>query len=222
MLSTVTIWPELEAQKKRVFGQQCQNPGMTTFLILPGWRDSGADHWQSRWPQLHGAQARFRKVVQDDWVWPKRGDWMMSLDEVLLADAAFGAEPAILLAHSLGCHLVAAWAAHSRHTHRVKGAWLVAPPDLDGEAGPASTVPQLHGWRGVIRQRLPFPSTVLASRTDPFSAFERSQALAQDWGATCVDLGDAGHVNEASGHGDWPQGWHALQKDVSQWCAPSP
>ena len=190
---------------------------MTRLLLLPGWHDSGPGHWQSRWPQLHGEPARFIKVDQDDWAWPKRGDWMMNLDEVLLADPTFEQAPAILVAHSLGCHLVAAWAAHSQHTRRVKGAWLVAPPDLDGPPNAVTAAPQLQGWRNVVRQRLPFPATVLASRTDPYAAFERSQALAQDWGADLRDLGEAGHVNEASGHGDWPEGWRDLQAVVSGW-----
>ncbi len=183
------------------------------LLILPGWQDAGPAHWQSRWPQLHGAAARFQKVDQDDWVWPKRGDWMMNLDEALLAHP----QPAILVAHSLGCHLVAAWAAHSQHTARVKGAWLVAPPDLDGPPNAASLAPQLHGWRSVVRRPLPFPARVLASRTDPCAAHARSEALAQDWGAELHDLGDAGHVNEASGHGDWPEGWQLLQQHTAPW-----
>ncbi|MBA4110853.1 MAG: alpha/beta hydrolase [Leptothrix sp. (in: Bacteria)] len=186
------------------------------LLLLPGWNDSGPGHWQSRWPQLHGEQAHFRKVDQDDWAWPKRGDWMMNLDEVLLAETALVHDPAILVAHSLGCHLVAAWAAHSQHTSLVKAAWLVAPPDLDGPPNAATAAPQLHGWRKVVRQRLPFQATVLASRNDPYADFERSQALAQDWGAGLHDLGEAGHVNEASGHGDWPEGWHMLQEHAAR------
>ncbi len=191
---------------------------MTQFLLLPGWHDSGPGHWQARWPQRHTtAHVGFRKVDQDDWAWPKRGDWMMNLDEALQADPMFERQPAILLAHSLGCHLVAAWAAHSRHTHRVKGAWLVAPPDLDGPPNAANLAPQLQSWRSVVRQRLPFQAVVLASRTDPYSAFDRSQALAEDWGVALRDLGDAGHVNEASGHGDWAQGWQDLQAASSAW-----
>ncbi|RZL02201.1 MAG: serine hydrolase family protein [Rubrivivax sp.] len=191
---------------------------MTQFLLLPGWHDSGPAHWQSRWPLLHGGEARFSKLDQDDWAWPKRGDWMMNLDQALLADPVLEANPAVLLAHSLGCHLVAAWAAHSRHTHRVKGAWLVAPPDLDGpQATPASMAPQLQGWRKVVRQRLPFPAVVLASRTDPYASFDRSQGLARDWGATLLDGGNAGHVNEASGHGDWDEGWQWLKGCMAAW-----
>ena len=51
-----------------------------TVLILPGWLNSDASHWQSRWESLHG----HRRVEQDDWLWPRRGDWMARLDEVLL------------------------------------------------------------------------------------------------------------------------------------------
>ena len=92
-------------------------------LLLPGWLDSDAAHWQSRW------ERRFadRRVQQDDWQWPRRGDWMARLDDVLLETE----RPALLVAHSLGCHLVASWAAHSQHTARVRGALLVAPPDTE-------------------------------------------------------------------------------------------
>ena len=136
---------------------------------------------------------------------------MMRLDEALLADDALLAQPAVLVAHSLGCHLVAAWAAHSQHVQRVKAAWLVAPPDLDDPARLEQLPPQLHGWRAVLRQRLPFAAKVLASSNDPYSTVARAQALALDWGAQFECLGDTGHVNEASGLGDWPQGWARLQ-----------
>lgn len=75
-------------------------------LTLPGWLDSGPAHWQSRWEALAG----FERVQQADWVWPRRGDWLARLDECLLADD----RPAALVAHSLGCQLVATWAAHWR------------------------------------------------------------------------------------------------------------
>ena len=96
--------------------------------LLPGWLDSGPGHWQTVWEQVHG----FARVQQDDWQWPKRGDWMARLDETLLADE----RPAVLVAHSLGCLLVEAWAAHSQHTARVKAAMLVAPPDVERDDMP--------------------------------------------------------------------------------------
>ena len=164
------------------------------LLILPGWLDSGPDHWQTRWEVLHGAQ----RVQQDDWVWPRRGDWMARLEDVLLAGP-----PAFLVAHSLGCHLVAAWSAHTRHADRVVGALLVAPPDTERDDAP----PHLFNWRPMVRERLPFPSLVAISSDDPYGHPDRVAAIARDWGSACFDLGPCGHANAESGLGDWPEGW---------------
>jgi len=173
-------------------------------LILPGWQNSGPAHWQSRWEALHG----YRRVDQHDWMAPRRGDWSARLEEVLLGCD----EPAVLVAHSLGCLLTAAWAVHSRNTHRVKAALLVAPGDAERE----DLQPVLPSWSPVAMQRLPFPSVLVGSRNDPYCAFERAQAMAGAWGSRFIDLGDAGHINADSGLGDWPQG-HAwldeLKKD---------
>jgi uncharacterized protein len=169
-------------------------------LLLPGWLDSGPAHWQSRWEALHGDT----RVVQSDWLWPKRGDWMARLEEVLLEDE----RPALLVAHSLGCQLVAAWTAHSRHTARVVGALLVAPPDLEREDMPPNLLP----WRPIVRARLPFAATVVMSSDDPFCASERGAWMAQGWGAGRVDIGAKGHVNGESGLGDWPAGRSLLER----------
>lgn len=168
-------------------------------LVLPGWLDSGPTHWQSRWEALHG----FARVQQADWQWPRRGDWMARLEEVLLESE----QPAVLVAHSLGCQLVAAWAAHTQHDHRVQGALLVAPPDTER----ADMPPQLAGWRQIVRTRLPFAATLIYSEDDPFCAAERARGMAADWGATAHSLGAAGHINGDSGLGDWPAGLAHLQ-----------
>jgi predicted alpha/beta hydrolase family esterase len=169
-------------------------------LLLPGWLDSDATHWQSRWEALHGDQ----RVAQSDWLWPKRGDWMARLEEVLLESAV----PALLVAHSLGCQLVAAWAAHSRHAARVKGALLVAPPDIEREDMP----PNLAPWRPIVRTRLPFAAIAVTSSDDPYGAPERSARMARDWGAEQVSIGPAGHINGESGLGDWAAGRALLDR----------
>lgn len=168
------------------------------IYLLPGWQDSGPGHWQSRWERAHGDT----RVVQADWLWPRRGDWMARLEEVLPPTGGV-----LLAAHSLGCHLVAAWAAHSRHAGRVAGALLVAPPDLERR----DTPPQLAGWRPVVRERLPFPAVAVLSRDDPFGSFERGSQLATAWGARLVDAGPRGHLNADSGLGDWPEARRWLQ-----------
>lgn len=169
-------------------------------LLLPGWQNSGPDHWQSRWQALHGDT----RVEQDDWFWPRRGDWMARLEEVLLA----AEQPCWLVAHSLGCQLVAAWAAHSRRLDRVRGALLVAPPDVERTDMP----PQLHGWRPIARARLAFPATVVISTDDAYCSAERGGAFAADWGAGLVVAGPRGHLNGESGLGDWPEGRHLLNE----------
>ncbi|WP_205169952.1 alpha/beta hydrolase, partial [Burkholderia sp. LMG 13014] len=58
-------------------------------------------------------------------------------------------------------------------------------------------------WTPLPTERLPFPSIVAASRNDPLARFERVEALAAGWGSQLVDLGEVGHLNPASGYGEW-------------------
>ena len=170
-------------------------------LILPGWQNSGPDHWQSLWETQYG----YRRVDQHDWMQPRRGDWMAQLEDVIL-DAD---EPVVLVAHSLGCILTAAWASHSQNTHRVKGALLVAPGDAESD----ELREVLPSWSPVPMVKLPFPSALVGSRNDPYCSFERVQAMGAAWGARFVDLGNAGHVNAETALGDWPAG-RALLLDL--------
>ena len=172
-------------------------------LVLPGWQGSGPGHWQTRWVQSHG----YTVVEQDDWLHPRRGDWLARLDEVLIDTAGNGAD-IVLAAHSLGCIQVAAWAAVSRHTARIRGALLVAPGDVER----SDLREQIPGWAPIARQCLPFAATLVGSRNDPYCSHERARGLASDWGARWVDLGDAGHINADSGLGDWPDGQALLQE----------
>lgn len=168
-----------------------------TVLILPGWLGSGPDHWQMRWVQQHGDTV----VEQHDWQQPLRGDWQARLDEVVV-DTPGGDKSIVLVAHSLGCILIAAWAAVSRHTGRIRGALLVAPGDVER----ADLPPVLQRWAPIPRQRLPFASVLVGSRNDPYCSADKAQALASAWGSRWVDLGEAGHINADSGLGDWPEG----------------
>ena len=163
------------------------------------------------------------RVEQHDWARPLRGDWIARLEDVVLAQTP--TVPITLVAHSLGCLLVAAWAALSRNTHRVKCAFLVAPCDV----GQERLRPVLTSWKPVtlyaeeqptssaraavssapVTQPLPFKSLLLASRSDPYCSLGKAQALATAWGSEFMDCGARGHINAESGLGDWPQG-HAL------------
>ncbi len=169
-------------------------------LILPGWQNSGPEHWQSRWETLHG----FRRVDQHDWMTPRRGDWIARLEDVILGSDG----PVVLVAHSLGCILTAAWAQVSRSTARVQGALLVAPgdPERDELRG------VLPSWAPIVRDRLPFSSLLLGSHDDPYCSLAKAQSLADAWGSRFIDCGPCGHINAESGLGDWPDGLALLRE----------
>jgi len=172
----------------------------TEVLLLPGWQNSGPDHWQSRWEARYGD----RRVQQHDWMRPLRGDWQIQLEEAVLA----ADRPVVLAAHSLGCILVAWWARHSRNTHKVLGALLVAPGDVERE----DLRQAIPGWTPIARQRLPFAAHMIAADNDPYCELARSRQMAADWGARFTEIGPLGHVNAESGLGDWPEGRRWLQE----------
>jgi predicted alpha/beta hydrolase family esterase len=168
------------------------------ILLLPGWQNSDPGHWQSRWEALYGD----RRVEQHEWMRPLRGDWSARLEEEVLASPG----PVAFAAHSLGCILVAAWAAHSRNIHKVRAALLVSPGDLERD----DLRQQIPGWAPIVRLPLPFPSVLTAANDDPYCDAARSRQLAQGWGARFVDAGPGGHLNAESGLGDWPAGRQLL------------
>jgi predicted alpha/beta hydrolase family esterase len=170
-------------------------------LILPGWENSGPKHWQSLWEQRHG----YRRVEQHDWMKPLRGDWVARLEDMVLSCD----EPAVLVAHSLGCVLTAAWAAKSQNTHRVKAALLVAPGDTERP----EIRDQIPSWSPIELQALPFPAVLLGSRDDPYCEFERARLFAYAWNAQFMDYGKSGHINADSGLASWPEG-HVLLQDL--------
>jgi len=170
------------------------------ILLLPGWQNSGPGHWQTRWESVYGDH----RVEQHEWMRPRRGDWSARLEEEVLASPG----PVVLAAHSLGCILVAAWAAHSRNTHKVRGALLVGPGDLERD----DLRQQIPGWAPIVRQPLPFPAVLIAANDDPYFEASRSRQLAGDWGARFVDAGARGHLNAESGLGDWPEGRQLLNE----------
>lgn len=164
-------------------------------LIVPGWRDSGPGHWQTLWAER---LPRARRVHQDSWVSPARQPWVDALArQVLDAEA-----PVILVAHSLGC--IAAAHLPSEALVRVHGALLVAPADPERRA-------VLNDFAPVPYARLPYRSIVVASTNDPYCPVRLASAYARAWGSEFVRLQNAGHINVASGHGEWPLGLALLQ-----------
>ena len=173
----------------------------SNVLLLPGWENSGPQHWQSLWEVRHG----YVRVEQHDWMKPLRGDWVARLEDVILTCD----EPAVLVAHSLGCMLAAAWAAPSKNTHRVKAALLVAPADVERP----DIRERLPSWSPIELRALPFPTVLLASRDDPHCEFERACLFGYAWNSQFMDYGPCGHINADSGLVSWPEG-HVLLQDL--------
>jgi predicted alpha/beta hydrolase family esterase len=114
--------------------------------------------------------------------------------------------PVVLVAHSAGVLVTVHWAAQFTPT-RVVGALLATPPVLaDGLPPEYPSIEELrvHGWLPIPRTPLPFPSIVATSSNDALGNPVRLGSLAAAWGSEVHDLGAVGHLNPASGFGDWP------------------
>lgn len=169
-------------------------------LIVPGLRGSGPGHWQ-RWWLRNDPEATL--VDQADWRNPGLAAWAARLVEAIERNPG-----AWLVAHSLGVPLVAHVAA-TRLDLRIGGALLVAPADVER----LPDVPDgVRSFAPVSLAPLPFPATLVASRTDPCMEFRRARSFAAAWGAALVDYGDAGHINVASAFGPWPDGMRLLDE----------
>jgi len=169
-------------------------------LILPGLANSGPEHWQSRWERENPT---YRRVQQRDWDRPECGEWVATLVRAIDASAA----PVALVAHSLACALVAHLAS-TRTAAKVSAALLVAPTDVDS---PECAPPEVRGFSPLPLAPLPFRSTLVASADDPYVSLERARYFARAWGSRFLEIGKAGHINAASGHGVWPEGRRQLE-----------
>jgi predicted alpha/beta hydrolase family esterase len=165
-------------------------------IHLPGIGNSGEQHWQSLWER---EDASIRRFQPRDWDRPQLTDWSLALNQAVEASAG----PIVLVAHSLACLLVVHWAAsNSSQVSRVAGAMLVAVPDPESVAFPVEAA----SFGPAPQQPLAFPVLLLASGNDPYASLAYTKRCTRQWQAGMIELGDVGHINGASGLGDWPQG----------------
>lgn len=172
-----------------------EDRGSLTVLIVPGWRDSGPEHWQSLWAR---SLPNARRIVQDDWIHPSRHAWVDALSRQIEDTGG----PVVVVAHSLGC--IATVHLGPEASRHIVGALLVAPADPERRAALADFAP-------VPFAPLPYRSIVVASTNDPYCPIRRAGAYARAWHSEFVRVPDAGHINVESGHGPWPLGLALLQ-----------
>jgi predicted alpha/beta hydrolase family esterase len=178
-----------------------------TIVFVPGLRDHVDDHWQTHMAAEIAGSVTVEPLTEGRL---SRSARVARLDETL---AAIEGE-VILVAHSAGVLMVAAWAENA--SRAIRGALLVTPADVERPLPPGyPTFADLAagGWVPIPLAPLPFPSTMVASRNDPLAVFGRVRSLAACWGSTLHDAGDVGHLNPAAGYGHWPEG-RALLRDL--------
>ncbi|MBO3737339.1 RBBP9/YdeN family alpha/beta hydrolase [Actinoplanes flavus] len=176
---------------------------MISYIIIPGIDGSDEDHWQTRWERRWGAAAV--RIAPSSWTAPDLEDWVAAVGTAYAGISPKGHRVA-LVAHSLGCWAAAIWL--NRNPKRaVAGTLLVAPPDPGGPAFPGQAAPT---FRHLPAEPLSCPATVVGSGNDPYASAGAAAGLADRWRAGWHLAGDHGHLNSASGLGDWPAGHRLL------------
>jgi predicted alpha/beta hydrolase family esterase len=177
------------------------------ILLVPGYGETPPGHWLQRWA---GKMANARVIDMPAPFHPVRKTWVEAIEGAVAA----AERPVVLVAHSLGA-IACVHAAQTLDKDKLRGALLVAPTDLAREEPkPAFDV---GDFLPVPMGPLPFRSRVVASHTDPCCEFETAMRFARHWGSHFQDAGNAGHINEESGHGPWPEGllyFAYLMKDL--------
>ena len=170
----------------------------STIVIVPGLRGHVPEHWQS----LLAASLPRVKTVEPLEQYKFSCDARVNAIQRVMEEIT---GPVIVVAHSAGVAMFVHWA--KQHDRPIKGALLATPPDLNRplpEAYPDMETLYRNGWLPVPRMPLRFPSIVAASENDHLATLPSVAAMATDWGSDFVNLGNVGHLNPASGYGEWP------------------
>ncbi len=172
---------------------------MTHYFIVPGLGNSGPEHWQTF---FETTGENFRRINQQEWDTPACNDWIESIEQAI---SSYDPGTVVLVGHSLGCSTIAHWA--KKYKRKIKGALLVAPSDLEA---PQYTFPAT-GFAPIPVEKIHFKTIVVASADDPWVSLERAEYFASYWGSEFINIGNAGHINTASGHKEWKEGLAILK-----------
>ncbi len=161
-----------------------------TTLIIPGLDGSREGHWQQWWLDNDPTS---QPVHLTELHHPVPEEWEQELFSAIMDNPG-----ATLVGHSLGAVLVARVLTRWPYLD-LKAALLVAPAEDPSHprTKPFTPLPDLP---------LHVPTTLVASRNDPWMSQTRARKLASLWRSRFVDVGMAGHVNIESGFGPWPLG----------------
>ncbi len=173
---------------------------MINYFIVPGLGNSGPEHWQSHFEK---SGSGFKRILQKEWEAPVCIDWIETIDKTI---TTVDLSTVVLIGHSLGCMAIAHWA--KQFNCKIKGALLVAPSDPEAShySFPAT------GFAPVPNEDINFKTIVVASSNDIWVTLDRARYFAKNWNSEFVSLGEAGHINVASGFGEWKEGLDILER----------
>jgi predicted alpha/beta hydrolase family esterase len=169
------------------------------ILIVPGFGNSDAEHWQSLWQLQDAAMIR---APFADWDRPLCGDWVATIERAVRDMGP----STIIVAHSLGCLALAHWAASGGAL--AGGAMLVGVPDPAGPNFPSAA----RDFTPLPQRAFDFASLIVSSDDDPYASERHTRAHAAAWGSRLVSVGKKGHINASSGLGNWPEGQGLLRE----------
>jgi len=170
-----------------------------TIIIVPGYTNSGPEHWQSI---LEMKYKNIVRVEQADWDNPVREEWIDGLSRAI--DAIYG--DIFLVGHSCGAVTIAQWA-EGHASSKIVGALLVAPADIESPSAPNKILVQAP----LPKARLPFKNTIVYSDNDEYLSTERAKYFAEQWGSELIEIKNAGHINTAAGYGEWLYGENLVE-----------
>lgn len=173
----------------------------STIYTIPGLYGSGPNHWQTHWEKLYG----FTRIQQEEWNDPDYSKWDRNLFETISSSSE---QSVVLVAHSLGCHLVAK--SYLRLKQWIKGVFFVAPPDLDADI----LKKNLSGFKAapVVFE---CPSWLVYSENDPYASVQFSESMGYSHGMKCINIGMKGHINSDSNIGNWDEGFKIFNQLLS-------
>jgi hypothetical protein len=173
---------------------------LTNYFIVPGLGNSGPEHWQTFFEK---SGDNFIRINQQQWDNPECEDWISTIEKTLIS---YDLSAVVLIGHSLGCLAIVNWA--NKYNKTVKAALLVAPSDSEADI---YTFPA-KGFSPILLNQLTFKTIVVASANDVWVSAERAEHFAEHWGSEFINIGNAGHINAASGHGEWIEGLQLLER----------
>ncbi|MFA5215159.1 RBBP9/YdeN family alpha/beta hydrolase [Sulfuricurvum sp.] len=167
---------------------------MLKVLILHGWGGSDNPHWQA-W--LAGEVVKEYGSVcfplLDNPHFPSKNRWVKQT-KAILSDF----KPDVVICHSLA-NILWFHLCNEGEITPVKRLLLVAPPRLSCEIETLKTFFPLNAPAALYADEV----MLVTSDNDPYMTYEESLALQNSLGVEMKVIENGGHINTASGFGEW-------------------